>query len=48
MIVDTTNDNKNRIPVRCLCDKKIAERDNQYIYIYCKRCKRTHKYKLAE
>jgi hypothetical protein len=35
-----------RIPVKCQCGKRIADRDGKFIYIYCKACKRTHKYEL--
>ena len=35
-----------RIPIKCSCGKRIADRDGKYIYIYCKACKRTHKYEL--
>lgn len=48
MIVDSTNDNKNKVPIKCLCGKRIADRDDKYIYIYCKKCKKLHKYQLAE
>lgn len=37
-----------RIPVKCSCGKRIADRDSKYIYIYCKACKRTHKYELKQ
>lgn len=37
---------ENRVPVRCVCGKRIADRDGKHIYIYCKSCKRTHKYEL--
>lgn len=35
-------------PVNCVCGKRIADRDGKYIYIYCKACKRTHKYELKQ
>lgn len=49
-MVDTTNTdiNEEKIPIKCICKKKIAERDKNYIYIYCKQCKRVHKYRLAD
>lgn len=37
-----------KIPVKCVCGKRIADRDGKYIYIYCKACKRTHRYELKE
>ena len=37
-----------RVPVKCNCGKRIADRDSKYIYIYCKACKRTHKYELKK
>ena len=37
-----------KIPVKCVCGKRIADRDEKYIYIYCKACKRTHRYELKE
>ena len=35
-----------KIPVKCECGKRIADRDSKYIYIYCKACKRIHKYEI--
>ena len=37
---------EDKQPVKCVCGKRIADRDGKYIYIYCKACKRTHKYEL--
>jgi RNase P subunit RPR2 len=37
-----------KVAVKCECGKRIADRDEQYIYIYCKKCKKTHRYKLSE
>lgn len=39
---------ENKIPIKCVCGKRIADRDGKYIYIYCKACKRTHKYEIKE
>lgn len=39
---------ENKIPIKCLCGKRIADSDGKYIYIYCKACKRTHKYELKQ
>ena len=35
-----------KVAVKCECGKRIADRDEQYIYIFCKKCKKIHKYKL--
>jgi RNase P subunit RPR2 len=35
-------------PVKCECGKRIADRDEKYIYIFCKNCKRIHKYKIQK
>lgn len=33
-------------PVKCECGKRIADRDEEYIYIFCKGCKRIHRFKI--
>lgn len=38
----------DKSPIRCTCGKRIADRDSKYIYIFCKVCKRTHRYELKE
>ena len=37
-----------KIPIKCVCGKRIADRDGKYIYIYCKACKRTQRYEMKE
>ena len=43
-----TQEGRMKVAVKCECGKRIADRDEQYIYIYCKKCKKTHRYKLSE
>ena len=41
-------EHKERVPIKCLCGKRIADRDTSHIYIYCRKCKRVHEYKIIE
>lgn len=45
-IYEADEDESKKIPIKCECGKRIADRDSKYIYIYCKACKRTHKYEI--